>query len=36
MNVSKNILDKIFVLLMWLIALALVFIVVVKFKILFH
>jgi len=36
MDARRDFLDKVFVLFMWLIALALVFIVMVKFKILFH
>ncbi len=36
MDAKKDFLDKAFVLFMWLIALALVFLVMVKFKILFH
>ena len=36
MNATRDFLDKVFVLFMWLTALALVFLVMVKFKILFH
>jgi hypothetical protein len=36
MDAKRDILDKFFVLFMWLIALALVFLVMVKFKILFR
>ena len=36
MNVSKELADKIFMFLAWLLALALVFIVIIKFKFLAH
>ena len=36
MNANRDFLDKVFVLFMWLIALALVFLVIVKLKILFR
>lgn len=36
MDAKRDFLDKVFVLFMWLIALALVFLVMVKLKILFH
>jgi len=36
MNAKRDFLDKVFIWFMWLIALALVFIVLIKFKILVH